>query len=257
MKSIFTIFKRDFISIGLSPLFFLILGLSCIFLSYVFPRELFQFASSYLMPNFQANAVPKNIHFSVFVSHVSYINLLLLFCIPALSMKLLSEERKNKTFDLLMTSPVSSAQIVCAKYLVLLALISYFLIVTLLYPLATVFWTEIPFGLLFSSYVGLFFLAGLYSAVGLFASSLSSSAMLSIVIGVILNIALWFISSGVDFSDQPFFVSFMEYVSLNQHLTNFIKGSLVLSSFAFFTSFIGFFLFLVYKVVELTKWRSA
>ena len=256
-KGMLTIAWKDFSTVGLSPLFFLCLGLSCIFLSYVFPRELFQFASSYLMPQMLQGGQEKNIHFHVFVSHISYVNLLFLFCIPAFCMKMLAEEKKNRTFDLLMTTPISSWQICLGKYLALAGLLLCFVLITLLYPLMTAFWTEIPVGPLVSSYIGLFLLALLYAAVGLFASSLTSSLVLSVIMGIILNIALWFLSSGVDFSDQPIFVSFMEYLSLNEHLTNFIKGSLVVSSFVFFLSFISFFLFLVYKVIEFSRWRSA
>ena len=252
----FVIAWQDFYRIGWSPLFFLFVGLSCIFMSYLFPREVFRFASTYMIPAFQQQgAGTRNIHFDVFVSHISYINLLFLFLVPALAMKLVSEEKKNRSFDLLMTAPISSLQIVTGKYLALLAQLFTFLAISLFYPLIMAFWTEIPVGPLFTSYTGLFLLSALYAAVGLFASSLTSSVVLSVIMGVILNIALWFISQGQDFSNQPIFVSIMEYLSLGQHLTQFIKGSFVLSSFVFFFSFIFFFLFLVYKVIEFERWR--
>ena len=257
VRQTFVIAWRDFSQIGISPLFFSLTGLFCGFLSYVFPRELFRFADSYAMPAFQQfGGQEKNIHFAVFVSHVSLINLLLLFCVPALTMKLLAEERKNRTFDLLMTAPISSFHIVAGKYLALLGLVFCFLTITSLYPLmVAVFPAEIPFGPLLASYIGLFFLAALYAATGLFASSLTGSAFLSVIIGVILNIALWFISQGQDFSDNPLFTSIMEYLSLGSHLTSFIKGSLTVSSFVFFTSSVFFFLFLVYRVIEFGRWR--
>ncbi len=247
---------RDFWQLLLSPLFYVFTGLSCIFLSYVFPRDLFRFASAYIVPGFQQGGnQERNIHFEVFVSHISYINLVLLFCVPILAMKLLSEEKKNRTYDLLMTAPVSSLQIVAGKYLALISILFIFLLVTLVYPLSTSFLTDIPVGPLVSSYVGLFLLTAVYASVGLFASSLTGSLFLSVFIGIILNIALWFISQGQEFA-SPVLTSVMEYLSLSQHLTNFIKGSLVINSFTFFFSFIVFFLFLVYKVIEFSRWRS-
>ena len=247
---------RDFLQLLVSPLFYVFAGLSCIFLSYVFPRDLFRFASAYIMPAFQQGAGPaRNIHFEVFVAHISYINLVLLFCVPILAMKLLSEEKKNRTYDLLMTAPVSSLQIVIGKYLALMSILTIFLLITLIYPLSTTFVTDIPVGPLVSSYIGLFLLTGVYAAIGLFTSSLTGSLFLSVFIGIILNIALWFISQGQEFS-SPALTSVMEYLSLSQHLTNFIKGSLVINSFTFFLSFTIFFLFLVYKVIEFSRWRS-
>ncbi|MGI9549427.1 MAG: ABC transporter permease [Bdellovibrionales bacterium] len=256
LRQVRVIASRDLKQFLLSPLFYVFAGVSCVFLSYVFPRDLFRFAQSYVMPAFQQGAQQaRNIHFEVFVSHISYINLILLFCIPILSMKLLAEEKKNRTYDLLMTSPVSSLQIVVGKYLALLGVLLIFLLITLFYPLSTVFVTDIPVGPLFSSYMGIFLLGSVYSAIGLFTSSLTASLFLSVFIGIILNISVWFISQGQEFSN-PFINSMMEYLSLSNHLTNFVKGSLVINSFAFFFTFIIFFLFLVYKVLEFSRWRS-
>lgn len=254
-KQTSTVGLRDFHHLCLSPLFLVFTGLSCIFLSYMFPRDLFRFASSYAMPMLQQGAPSRNIHFEVFVAHISYINLIFLFCIPILTMKLIAEEKKNHTFDLLMTAPLSSWQIVLGKYLAVVSTLTIFLLVTLIYPLSTAFFTEIPVGPLVAAYIGLFLLLATYCAVGLFASSLTSSLFLSVFIGVILNIALWFISQGQDYK-SPILTSTMEYLSLAQHLTNFVKGSLVVQSFAFFLSCIILFLFLVYKMIEFSRWKS-
>lgn len=251
-----TVATRDFNQLCLSPLFFIFTGISCILFSYMFPRDLFRFAASYSMPAFQAGMEQtRNIHFDVFVSHISYINLILLFCVPILTMKLLAEEKKNRTFDLLMTAPLSTAQMVAGKYLALIATLTIFLLVTLVYPLATTLFTEVPIGPLISSYIGLFLLMATYTAIGLFTSSLTSSLFLSVFMGVILNISLWFISQGQG-SQSPFLTATMEYLSLSNHLTNFVKGSVVIQSCAFFITFITLFLFLVYKMIEFSRWKS-
>lgn len=248
--------RKDFKYLVFSPLFFTWMGISFIFLSYTFPRDLLRFAMSYAMPAFGQGAQQRNIHFDVFVAHISYINLILLFAVPILGMKLLAEEKRNRTFDLLMTSPLSSFQMVLGKYLALLAVLTLFLFLSLIYPISTGFFTEVPFGPLVSSYLGLFLLAGVYGSTCLLASSLSQSLFLSAFIGMILNIGLWFISQqGQNFSSS-LATHIMDYLSFSQHLTNFIKGSLVVSSFVFFLSLIVFFLFLVFKVVEITRWRS-
>ena len=256
-KQMLLVAGKDFKYLTISPLFFIWTGISFIFLSYIFPRDLFRFASAYIMPVFgPASNQEKNIHFDVFIAHISYLNLILLFAVPILAMKLLAEEKRNHTFDLLMSSPLSSLQMVLGKYLSLLMLLALFLLLSLVYPLSTSFFTSIPFGPLFSSYLGLFFLAGVYAAIGLFASSLSRSLFLSAFMGMILNIGLWFISQGQNFKGHPLFTGIMDYLSLSQHLTHFIKGSFVISSFVFFFSLIVFFLFLVFKVVEIARWRS-
>ena len=254
-RPIFLIARADFRLLTWHPLFLLGAGASCIFISYVFPRELFQFAASYMTPAFGAPGGGRNIHFDVFVPHVSLVNLLLLFFIPAFSMRLLAEEKKNNTFDLLITAPISTLQIVLGKYLALLAALTLFIMVTAVYPLSTGLFVDIPKGPFTATFSGLFLLAAVYGAAGIFASSLTASPWLGVIMGVIFNISLWFISQGKDFSNNPVFQSAMEYLSLSSHFVNFIKGSLVISSIVFFLSCVVFFLFLTHKTIEFNRWR--
>ncbi len=247
---------QDFKRLVLSPLFFFWAGISFILLSYNFPRDLFRFASSYALSGFgQPPGQEGNIHFEVFVGHISYINLLFLMTVPIFAMRLLAEEKRNHTFDLLMTSPVSSLQLILGKYLSLLAVILLFLAFSLVYPLSTGFFADLPFRLLLISYLGLFLLALTYCSAGLFASSLTQSLFLSAFIGVILNISFWFLSPPGQAFASPLLTDIMSYLSLVQHLGNFIKGSLAINSLVFFFSLIALFLFLALKTVEMARWR--
>ena len=243
---------------ALSPLFFGWLGLSFVVLSLTFSEFLFRFAGSYNMPVFgQDPNQGRNIHFEVFVAHISYINLIFLFSVPILGMKLLAEEKQNRTFDLLMTSPLSSLQMILGKYFALLMILILFLVFSLIYPLSTGFFGDIPIGPLLSSYIGLFLLAGVYSSICLFASSLSQSLVLSAFIGYIINLSWYVVSvSSGQGSGSAVWDGIINYMSFESHLINFMKGSLVISSFVFFLSLILFFLFLVFKSVEFTRWRS-
>ena len=257
-KQIASVAAKDFKYLALSPLFFAFTGVCCVVLSYVFPRALFNFADKYIAPSFgTGESAPRaNIYFEVFMDqHISLINFIILVAVPVLAMKSLSEEKRNGSFDLLMSAPISSIQLVLGKYLALLAVLGVFILFSLLYPLSTAFVVEIPFRFLAGGYLGLFCLAAIYSAVGLFASSLSKSLVLSAFLGVILNIALWMFSIGGNLQGG-FFGSIMEYLSLARHLRHFMFGSIVISSCVFIFCVIAFFLFLVFKTVELSRWRS-
>ena len=255
LRRVFLIAWTDFRQAISHPLSALVLGACCLLISYIFPRELFRFAAAYIMPAFQQTPGQQNIHAAVFIPHIQLVNLLLLFLVPVLSMKALAEEKKNKTFDLLMSAPLSPLQIVAGKYIALFMTVSVFLFTAMLYPLSVSLFVEIPGGLFFTSWTGLFLLAAVYSAAGLLASAFTASSMLSVIMGVIFNFFIWFVSHGKDVSDNPLFQAVMDYLSLSDHLVNFIQGSLVVSSFVFFFSCILFFLFLVYKVLEFSKWR--
>ena len=146
-KQMLLVAYKDLKYLALSPLFFLFLGISFVFLSYNFPRELFRFAASYAMSGYGQgfNQQGGNIHFNVFVSHISYLNLILLFVVPTLAMKLLAEEKRNHTFDLLMTSPLSSLQMVLGKYFSLLTVLALFFAVFFVLSLIHCFFDRGPF----------------------------------------------------------------------------------------------------------------
>ncbi len=101
-----------------------------------------------------------NIHYGVFLRELSYLNLLLIFVVPALTMKLFAEEKKLRTFDLLLTSPVTSLQIVLGKYFAALGAVAGLVILALLYPLATATIAKINWVPLFIAFLGIFLVGG-------------------------------------------------------------------------------------------------
>jgi ABC-2 type transport system permease protein len=129
------------------------------------------------------------------------------------------------------------------------------ILISFLYPLATRFVAEYPFGPLLSAYFGILLVSATYVAVGLFASSLTESIVLSVVMGLIFNILLWFIGQGAAGSSNPIVSGVLEYLSLGQHFLNFILGAIKLKSLVYFLSVIGLFLFLTQRVVESSRWR--
>lgn len=256
MRSLFTIAGRDLKNLLSSPLFYVISGMCTVLWSYSYMRNLFTFAErSRSMGQMAGMEGGVNIQSGVFLPHISQVNLLLVFVVPALTMRLLSEEKRQRTYDLLLTSPISATQIALGKFLAGMGAVAVLTGISLLYPLGTRFVAEYPMMPLVSAYFGLILVAGCYVSVGLFASSLSESTMLSVVMGLIFNIALWFLSQGADAASMPRFAAVMEYMAFGQHFLNFIIGSFKLSSLVFLLSVIGLFIFLTQRVVESSRWR--
>ena len=135
IRQTMSIAKKDFVQIVSSPMFFVILGVSCFFWSFVYVRALITFASQSMnMPVQMAQeGGGMNIHYHVFFSLLAQVNLILLFVVPALTMRLFAEEKKLKTFDLLLSAPLTSTQIVIGKFLAayqcsfIIILVSFFL----------------------------------------------------------------------------------------------------------------------------------
>lgn len=256
MKSIFNIAWRDLRVLLTSPMFFFIAFLCTAFWSFMYLRHLVLFAAQSMgMLGAMGQEPMANIHYSVFVSHISYANLVLIFCVPALTMRLISEEKKTRTYDLLMTAPITATDIAIGKFLAGLGAVTSLILISFIYPLGTRLIADFHFGPLLTSYLGLLLIAGCYVAAGLLASSLTESVVLSVVMGLIFNLALWFVSQGVDMSDAPMFVAVMEHLSIGQQFMTFIRGTIQIGALVFFLSCMALFVFLAQRVIESSRWR--
>ncbi|HNY43966.1 MAG TPA: ABC transporter permease subunit, partial [Bacteroidales bacterium] len=112
-----------------------------------------------------------------------------LFLVPAITMNMFAGEYKSGTMELLLTRPLTEFQIVFAKYLASVVLVLVALAPTLLYLFSIYFLADpvgnVDFGAIFGSYIGLFFLAAIYSALGIFASSLTKNTIISFLLGLL------------------------------------------------------------------------
>ncbi|MGE0527620.1 MAG: ABC transporter permease [Bdellovibrionales bacterium] len=255
MRALFVIAGKDLRNLITSPLFFIISGLCTVLWSYSYMRNLFLFAERsrlYMQPGMDAG---MNLQRDVFLAHISQVNLLYVFVVPALTMRLLAEEKRLRTYDLLLTSPISATHIALGKWLAGWAAVTVLTVISFLYPLGTRAVAAYPIAPLLSAYMGVILVSGAYVAVGLFASALTESIMLSVVMGLIFNILLWFLAQGAGPDSSTWWSAALEYMSLGQHFLNFLLGAVKLNSLVFFVSLIGLFVFLTQRVVESSRWR--
>lgn len=252
IRGVLTVAWKDFRVLVASPMFLMVAGLCACIWSYNFLPQIFQFERISARA-FQQGGI--NIHQTLFASHIARANIILIFAIPALTMRLLAEEKKLRTYDLLLTVPITAAQIAVGKFLAAFGAGLVLLSLSALYPLGTAIFTDFAMGPLFSSYIGMAMVTGIYVAVGLFASSVTESVVLAVVMALILNLGLWFLGQAAEMSDQPLLTTVMEHISVPQQFVSFLKGSLKLSSVIFFASTMAFFVFLTERVVESSRWR--
>lgn len=257
MQGFFTIFKKDLRGFYTSPVFYVVALLVAIVMSWVFPIQLNIFNQMTKNAMFQQGMPQQqmNIHYGLFIRHLSYLNLMLIFVVPALTMRLLSEEKKMRTFDLLLTSPVTSIQIVLGKYLAALGAIGGIVLMAFLYCAITGFFAKFSWPLLIVAFVGIFLVGAVYVAMDLFCSSLTESGIASFVMAVILNVGIWFVGIGAEVVDSQTARQVFEHISLNGHLSAFVEGTLRTSALIFLASVIGLFMFLSERVIEAHRWR--
>lgn len=256
MSKVCAIVAKDFKSLVNSAMFYIVAGVSSLMICFLYFRLLGQFEQLSLTKSMQMGAnAGDNIQVGVFQGHIGVTNLLFIAIIPAITMRMVAEEKRLRTFDLLMTTPITASQIALGKFLAGFGAALVLVGISLFYPLLTRLIADFSVKELLFAYLGLALVTGAYVAVGLFASSLTESVLLAVVLGWILNLCLWFVSQGSGFFQNPQLVEAMEHLSIGRHFGKFVGGSIDLSSFVFLLSLIGFFVFLTQRVIESSRWR--
>lgn len=258
MKQILTLFKKEFKSVFFSPLFYIIAFLTTSLLGVTFSISILNFANqiSNAMMAMGMASQQQNIHYVVFLPHLSLLNLILMFMVPALAMRLISEEKKNRTFDLLLTSPISSVQIVVGKYLSLLAVVFGLTLLAFAYIAVARKMFDFVWAPALLALLGIFLVGAVYSALSLFASSLTDNTVIAFFVGIVFNISVWILGGFSELAESTTMKAVFDQVSLNQHLQSFVEGVLRLNGVVFFLSVIFLFCFLTERVIESARWRS-
>lgn len=165
------------------------------------------------------------------------------FLIPAICMKMIAEERKSGTWEILMTSPLDPTKIIMAKYLAALTLIGIALIPTLIYYYSIIQLGD-PVGNLdhagfFGSLIGLFLIGAVFASIGIFASSLTSHQMVAFVWGVFISFLMYFgLTALVQLNIMSPFALFLEEMSLSFHYQSMSRGVIDSQNLAYFLTII-------------------
>lgn len=183
---------------------------------------------------------------------------LLLFLTPALTMRLLAEERKQRTLALLFTSPVSNWEIVMGKFLACLGYLSAVFLVSLIYPFVLSQYGNPDLGMIAAAYLGAVLCASSLVAIGVFTSSLSDSQMMAAVLAFGISLFFWLIQFSQEFLRRNTWDGLAELIgafSINTPFLQFLGGAVHLKYVFFYLSFSGFFLYLASRKLASNAWR--
>lgn len=182
-----------------------------------------------------------------------------MFLIPAVTMRLFSEENKTGTIELLLTKPLTDLQIIGAKYFAGFLLVLFSLLPTLIYYIS-IYQLGSPVGNLdqggtWGSYLGLLFLASGFVAIGLFSSSLSDNQVIAFIIAVFISFFVYigfdFIASFSLFGDIDLFII---KLGISEHYSSMSRGVIDSRDALYFISLIIFFLMLTKLKLSSRKW---
>jgi ABC-2 type transport system permease protein len=179
--------------------------------------------------------------------------LILLFS-AVMTMRLVAEEKKLGTWELLITAPVRDVEVVLGKYLGGLGLMAAILLLTLYYPFLLIIFGDPDIGPMGASYLGLLLLGAASLAVGLFASTLTSNQIVSAVVAGGILAGMWFLGIAGSLAPGPL-GSLLSYLSLSSHLPDLFRGVLDTRAVVYYLSVTAVFLFLAVRSAEADRWR--
>src|SRR5690242_10370027 len=186
---------------------------------------------------------------------IQNLSVILLFVAPFLTMRLLAEENRLGTVELLLTNPVRDIEVVVGKFLGVMGFVMVMLILTLYFPaLLFVFGTPDP-GPMISGYLGVILQAGAFMSIGLAISSLTENQIVAAFLAFAINLVLWLSESISQFVGQPL-GPVMKYLSITSHFQDFSRGVIDSSHVIFFLSVVAAALFLTYLSLQTRRWRA-
>ena len=173
---------------------------------------------------------------------------------PALTMRLIAEEQKMGTLELLLTAPVRDYEVVIGKYLASLLILVSCLALTLYFVVLLYWYGDPDTGPVVSSYLGMLLYGAAALSVGLFTSSLSANQIVSAVIAIFILVFLGIIDLVSDLV-SGIGKEVLEQMSLTRHLEDFPKGVIATNDLIYFVSLVALFLFLAVRSLETRRWR--
>ena len=182
-----------------------------------------------------------------------WLGLILVFALPALTMGLLAEEKRTGTIELLITMPVTEAQVIVGKFLGVLGLYAVLLVLTLAYPISVSTLGNLDWGPVWSGYLGLFLQGAAVLAIGLMASSWTSNQLIALFVALTLSVFFWVLDKFLALLPTNA-ASALEWLSFDYHFQSMARGVIDLRDVLFFFSVTIFALALAFRALESRQW---
>jgi ABC-2 type transport system permease protein len=180
---------------------------------------------------------------------------ILILVAPAISMRLMSEEMRSGTIEPLMCSPISDVTVIVGKWLGAVGFFAVLLAPTLAYVILLEIWSNPDYGPIFTGYVGLMLVGGLYMAIGTLASALTRNQIIAFLLTAFIILLFTAVTYFLPRYLPADLARAMFYVNVNEQYDDFAKGLIDTSNFIYFLSGIALFLALAVTALQSRKWR--
>ena len=178
---------------------------------------------------------------------------LLLFFAPAMTMRLISEEKKSGTLELLSTKPIREFEIIAGKFLAAWTLYFFTLLPTACFYISVTFIGSLDFGAVLGGYLGLLFLGAVFLAVSLFGSSITENQVVAFIVSFLIVFALFMLDKVLIYLPSSLATLF-EYISVDYHFANIARGVIDSRDIIYYCSAVGFSLLMGTIVLQKRRW---
>ena len=224
MRQAFFIFKREFRTYFVSPIAYIVISIFLLVTGWFFFSTFFLYSQASLRNFF------------------SLLPIIFSFVVPAITMRLFSEEFNVGSYETLLTMPVTFLDVVLGKFMASVAFIAAMLIPTLAYPITIGFLGQLDWGPVAGGYIGAILLGAAFSAIGLLASSLTRNQIIAFITGMAICFFLVLIDKFFFFLPR-FSLAFFQYLGAGHHFQNISRCIIDSRDILYFLSisFIGLY----------------
>lgn len=254
MRNIWIIARRDFRAYFTSPIAYIVIAGFIGIMGWMFFFNLSHFNMQNMQ--YQQFNMGKGVSITDGIVRPLYgnMNVIFLFLVPFITMRLFAEEKKIHTIELLMTAPVSLTQIILGKFFSSFLLVLIMLALTVTYPIILFATGNPDLGPIITSYLGTTLLASCYLAIGVLFSAMTENQIVAGALTFAAGLFFWLVSWATQ-SAGPVLSDILMFLSLISHYNNFGQGLINSTDVIFYLSFIGVGLFLTHRVLESYRWR--
>ena len=232
------VWKREVQSYFLSPLAYIFIGAFMIVSGIVFTSS---------------NILANNVSFNNTLGSLTFIFMLL---VPILTMKLISEDKKSKTDQLLLTAPLTIPAIVIGKYLAAVTVFVATLVLSFIFPIILSIFGAPAIGEIVAGYLGFFLLGCALIAIGVFISSITESQVIAALVTFFVLMIMWIGNVAISLIPYKIISIIIEWLSIYSRLGQFARGIIAITPIFYFLSFVVIFLFLAIRSIEKRRWSE-
>jgi ABC-2 type transport system permease protein len=257
MRNVVAICKRELLSFFVSPIAYFVITGFALLIGFFFFNYLAFFARMYEMYQmiaFRGGGQLPNLNQTVIEGLFQTMVVILVFLVPLLTMRIVAEEKRRGTFELLITSPVSVREIVLGKFLSLAIVLFAMLLVSSIFPALLIVYGSPEVAPIFSGFLGVVLCALGFASIGMAVSSFTENQIVAGVSSMVALLLLYVIQAPAE-SLGGTAAEVLRYLSPIDQVGQFLRGVISLRSVAYFLSLILVGLFVSHRALEAHRWR--